>query len=152
MNYTFADYEAAILAALASLEAPNGYLKTLKGYAGELDEVSAFETFTRGFPGILVEIEGARYEPVTMPFHYQEINVNLLIGSRSYRDQDEARGGTTGVFTILNDVRTLLLGKDLNLEIRPLILNTEDKLPPLNPRVVLYLAKYTIINDRIQEV
>jgi len=152
MNYAFADYEAAILTALSSLETPGGYLKTLKGYAGELDEASAFETFARGFPGILVEIEGARYESVTMPFYHQETTVNLLIGSRSYRDQDEARGGSTGVFTILDDVRTLLLGKDLSLAIRPLILNAEDKLPSINPRVILYIAKYTIINDRVEEV
>ncbi len=151
MNYSFEDYETAILTALAGLKVPGGYLKTLQGYAGELDEETALDNFTRGFPGVLVEIGEARYESVTMPYYYQEAMVNLLVGARSYRDQSEARGGSTGAFTILNDMRTLLLGKDLGLEIRPITLISEEKLGSA-PKIVIYLAQYKITNDRIEEV
>lgn len=144
MNYTLSDYESAVLAALSGLT----YLKTLRGYAGELDEQQALEQFRRGFPGILVEIGGAEYEAVTMPFYHQVVTVNVLVGDRSYRSQDEARG--VGVMRILDDVRQLLLGKTVGLEIRPLLLVREEKLAS-SSSLVLYLAQYQIMNDYIAE-
>ncbi len=144
MNYTLADYENAVLTALSSLT----YLKTLKGYAGELDEEGALEQFRRGFPGILVEIGEAEYEAVTMPFYHQEVTVNLLVGDRSYRSQDEARA--VGVMQILDDVRGLLLGTTLGLEIRPLLLRREVKLAS-STSTVLFLAQYQLLNDYIAE-
>lgn len=152
MNYSFDDYEAAILAALASLGVgEEGYLKTLKGYAGELDEDAALDTFLRGFPGVLVEVSQADYEAVTMPYYQQEVSVNLLVGARSFRSQEEARGGSAGAFTILADLRRLLLGQDLGLLIRPLLLIRESKLAS-STKTVIYLAEYRLINDRIEEV
>ncbi|MFA6690746.1 MAG: phage protein Gp37 [Saccharofermentanales bacterium] len=151
MNYSFEDYETAILAALAGLKVPSGYLKTLQGYAGDLDEEAALENFTRGFPGVLVEVGEATYEVVTMPYYSQMVTVNLLVGARSYRDQSEARWGSTGVFRILNDVRTLILGKNFGLEIRPLTIISEEKICSA-PQIVIYLAQYKIINDRIEDV
>jgi len=155
MNYGFDDYEAALLRALGSLKAEKGgYLKTLKGYAGELDEDAALANFIAGFPGVLVEVSEAAYEPVTMPFYYEEATVNLLVGARSFRSQDEARGGSTGAFTILKDLRRLLLGKTLGLEIRPLELVRQVKMTGLSPRaakIAIYLAEYRLKNDYISE-
>jgi len=143
VNYSFADYEEAILEALADME-----LKTLKGYAGELDEQGALEQFRRGFPGILVEISEAEYEIATMPYYWQAVTANLVIGDRSYRSQDEARTG--GVYGLLAEVRAALLGKTLGLEIRPLVLLREVKLAS-STSTVLYLAQYQIINDYVAE-
>lgn len=143
-NYTFADYEEAVLEALAEIDG----LKTLKGYAGELDEQGALEQFRRGFPGILVEIGEAEYEISTMPFYQQTVTVNILVGDRSYRSQDEARA--VGVYSLLAAVQTALLGKTLDMDIRPLILRREVKLAS-SPSTVLYLAQYQIVNDYVAE-
>lgn len=146
-NYSFEDYENAILAALAPLT----YLKTLAGYAGELDDVQAMERFRRGFPGVLVEVAEAAYEIITMPYYYQEVTINLLVGDRSYRSQDDARGGDTGVYRILRDIQELLLGNTLGLEIRPIVPVRDVKLGS-SVHTVLYLAEYRLINDRIEEL
>ncbi|RJR38687.1 MAG: DUF1834 family protein [Deltaproteobacteria bacterium] len=155
MNYGFDDYEAAILQALASLNTgTGGYLKTLKGYAGELDEDAALDNFIRGFPGVLVEVSEATYDAATMPFYLEEATVNLLVGSRSYRSEKAARGGSTGAYTILKDLRRLLLGKTLGLEIRPLQLVRQVKMTGLSPRAAktaIYLAEYRLKNDYIAE-
>jgi phage gp37-like protein len=151
MNYGFDDYEAAILKALASLKVENGsYLKTLKGYAGELDEDAALDNFLRGFPGVLVEVSEADYSVLDIVQDYQETRVNLLVGARSFRSQDQARGGDAGAFTILKDLRRLLNRKDLGLEIRPLQIRKETKLAS-SPKTVIYLAEYVIINDSVTE-
>lgn len=150
MNYSFDDYEAALLWALNDLAAPVGYLKTLKGYAGELDEETALDNFLRGFPGVLVEMSEAAYDIATMPFYSQDVTVSLLVGARSFRSQDEARGGDTGAFKILADLRRRLLGKTLGLEIQPLVIVRESKLAS-SPQTVIYLAQYKFTNDRIEE-
>jgi len=143
-NYSFAEYEEAVLEALAGIDG----LQTLKGYAGELDEQGALEQFRRGFPGILVEISEAEYEIRTMPCYQQIVTVNVMVGDRSYRSQDEARAA--GVYNLLAAVRGVLLGKTLGLEIRPLVLRREVKLAS-SPSTVLYLAQYQIINDYVVE-
>lgn len=151
MNYSFEDYEAAVIAALADLKAPSGYLKILKGYAGEFDEEKALENFLAGFPGVLVEIGEARYESVTMPYYYQEVTINLYLGARSWRNQEEARTGEMGIAKILTDIRDRLLGKALGLEIRPCTIIQEFKIGS-DRHTVLYGAQYKIINDRIEEI
>jgi hypothetical protein len=150
MNYSFEDYENAVLSRLAGLKEPQGYLKELQGYAGELDEETALENFLRGWPGVLVEVSRADYEVTTMPYYSQEVYVSLLVGARSFRSQAEARGGSTGAYAILADLRRLLLGDDLGLEIRPLELVGETTLGS-TPNAVLYLAQYKFVNDRIAE-
>lgn len=156
MNYTFADYENAILSALAPL---GSYLKTLKGYSGQFDDRSVWEQFLANFPGVLVEIAAAEYTPTNLPFPplicMQTVTAQLYLGSLSWRDQKAARSGgveVVGVYTILNDIRKYLQGKTLGLEIRPLAPQAEFKINhDLGSRVVLYGARYQIINDRIME-
>jgi len=158
-NYSFADYENAVLQTLADLKAPTGYLKTLAGYSGEFNEDVAFENFLQGFPGVLVEIAAAEYSQTELPFPpvivNQTVTVQLYVAALSWRDQAAARKGATGVtgaYTILADIRKYLLGKTLGLQIRPVVPQGEFKINhELGSRVVLYGAKYLIVNDRILE-
>ena len=148
MNYGFDDYENAILNELSSLKKENGgYLRVLKGYAGELGTEEAFRKFLGLMPQVLVEIESAKYTLVGCSYA-QNVLINLYVSSSSYRSQDDARKGTIGVYKILKDVRNILINNNLGFEIRPLILSSERKLASSN-RVVIYLAEYQIINDRI---
>jgi hypothetical protein len=152
MNYTFGDYETAVLAALSPLKEPPGYLKTLQGYAGEFTEDAAMETFLRGFPGVLVEITEAVYERTPGysrdRLHSQTATISLYAGARNWRSQAEARGSDTGIYAMLADFRRLLLGNNLGLEIYPLELNREMRLAA-DRQVVLYAAEYRLINPLI---
>ena len=158
MNYTFDDYESALLGKLASLSAPGGYLKELKGFAGEivLTDTGLLAVLLNRFPAVLVEIADATYVPGGHPFHTQEVTALLHICSRSLRSQAEARGGEAGAYTILHDVRTLLLGQKLAEDLQPLLLTGESKtaagLTEANEYIVIYVAKYKFINPRIQQV
>ena len=69
MNYTFQGYEEALLAKLASLKAPDGYLKELKGFAGEivLTDTGLLAVLLNRFPAVLVEITEAAYTPGPPP-------------------------------------------------------------------------------------
>lgn len=158
MNYTFDDYEAAILGKLASLSAPAGYLKELKGFAGEivLTDTGILAVLLNRFPAVLVEITEAAYSPGPHPFHSQEVTALLHICSRSLRSQEEARGGEAGAYAILHDVRTLLLGQSLALpNLQPLTLAGESKtaagLTEANEYIVIYAARYKFTNLRIQQ-
>lgn len=157
MNYTFDDYEKAILAKLLSLKAPEGYLAELKGFAGEivLTDTGILAVLLNRFPAVLVEISEATYSPGPHPFHSQEVTALLHICSRSLRSQDEARGGEAGAYTILNDVRTLLLGQPLAANLQPLTLAGEKKtaagLTEANEYIVIYVAQYKFNNLRIQQ-
>lgn len=151
MNYSFADYETAVLAALEPLRQPAGYLKTLQGYAGEFAAEEVLDLFLRGFPGILVEITEAVYERQKdhrESLHIQRATITLYLGARQWREQTQARSGEVGIYRMLADVRRLLLGNSLGLEILPLELYREAKVAA-DRHTVLYLAEYILINPRI---
>ena len=80
----------------------------------------------------------------------------LHVCSRSLRSQAEARGGEAGAYTILHEVRTLLLGQKLAEDLQPLLLAGESKtaagLTEANEYIVIYVAKYKFTNLRIQQV
>jgi len=155
LNYTFTDYENAVIAALAPLT----YLKTCQGYSGQFDDRSVWEQFLARFPGVLVEIAAAEYVQTELPFPpvivTQTVTVQLYVAALSWRDQAAARKGATGItgaYTILADIRKYLLGKTLGLQIRPVVPQGEFKINhELGSRVVLYGARYLIVNDRIVE-
>jgi hypothetical protein len=157
MNYTFDDYEAALLAELLPLKAPGGYLAELKGFAGEivLTDTGILAVLLNRFPAVLVEIVDAAYKPGGHPYFAQTVTVRLHILSRSLRSQDEARGGEAGAYTILHEVRTLLLGRKLAENLQPLILTKESKtaagLTEANEYIVVYTADYNFDNLRIQQ-
>lgn len=157
MNYTFDDYESALLAKLLSLKAPGGYLKELKGFAGEivLTDTGILAVLLSRFPAVLVEIVEAAYRPGGHPYFSQTVTARLHILSRSLRSQDEARGGEAGAYAILHDVRSLLLGRRLAHDLQPLVLAKENKtaagLTEANEYIVVYTADYTFDNLRIKQ-
>ena len=148
MNYSFQDYENAVLEALTPLKQENdGYLKVLKAYAGELGSEDALKRFfVINFPAVLVKVSRAEYEPADLECVRQTVTVDLLICARSYRSQDEARKGETGVYKILRDIRGSLSGNKLGLSIRPVMPRREWELGS-TPQLVFYAAQYIIIND-----
>lgn len=149
MNYSLEDYEVALLNALSPLSVDNGgYLKTLSAYAGEATVETALEQFLRGFPGLLVLIQGADYDHRNYCEWTQTVKVVLLLGAQSWRSQNEARGDATGMAKLLADVRALLLGSRLGLEIRPVDIVREELIAGDNAHV-LWWAEYAIINDNV---
>ena len=148
MNYSFTDYENAILNALSPLKKENGgYLRVLKGYAGELDAEEAFNEFYGLSPGVIVEIIGADYNAQGC-IYKQDTAAYIYVLSKSLRSQDDARKGGTGVYKILCDIREKLLDRTLGLNIMPLKIIAEKKITSTN-QLVLYYAHYEITNNRI---
>lgn len=158
MNYTFEDYEGLLLARLSSLQAPAGVVKDLRGFAGDIviTETGLLLVLLNRYPAVLVEITEAAYQPGPNPFYTQTVTATLHVCSRSLRRQEEARGGEAGAYALLDLVRRNLLGKQLAVDLLPLLLVSEGKvgvgLTEANEHVVIYQAKYQFINPRIQEV
>lgn len=158
MNYSFTDYEDAVIAALAELHRENGgYLAELNGYAGQLDTPTALKTWAGRFPAISVAVPEAMYPDASRSNEYwgQYVKVFVFIGAQSWRGQAAARGGAVGGSIvggsqILADVCRLLLNKDLGLEIRGCFPVRESVLAS-DLTTVIYVAEYQIINDRIVE-
>lgn len=149
MNYTDEQYETAILDKLSPLHVnEKGYLKTLQAYAGNLTTDTALEQFVRGFPGVLVLIQSSDYTEQNNCFWRQDLRVALLVGARSWRSQDEARGDDTGISRIKKDIRDLLLNTRLGLEIRPLVLMREEFIAGDGAHV-LWWVEYIITNDNV---
>lgn len=145
MNYNLKDYETAIVNTIDSL----GYLKTVKGYSGEFTTEASFRQFSGNLPSVLVRIERVGYNWQDNQFFTQILTVSLLICTRSWRTQDDARNSNVGVYTVLDDIRTLLLGKRLSLQIMPIELLEEIEIGA-DLQNVLFGARYQITNPRIQ--
>jgi hypothetical protein len=156
-NYGFSDYESMILTRLAPLAAPAGRVPVLRGFAGDiaLTEAGLFILLNQ-FPAVLVEILEGTYKPASIPYWYQVVTVLLHVCGRSLRSQDEARDGSSGVYGLLADIRTLLLGWYPAADLLPLLLISETKaatgLTEANEWIVVYHARYQFTNPRIQEV
>jgi phage gp37-like protein len=153
MNYSFTDYEDAVINALADLRRENGgYLAELNGYAGQLDTPTALKTWAGRFPAITVAVPNASYPEGSRSYDYwgQYVKVLVFIGAQSWRGQAAARGGEIGGAKILADVRSRLLNKELGLGIRGCFPVREQVLAS-DQTTVIYVAEYQIINDRILE-
>lgn len=162
MNITRDAYEAAIKDALAVYAKANGgYLMSLEGYAGQFDRDETLQLWLGRLPSILINLDQGNFPERTNQFWKEELSVNLIIGVRSWRGQDESRGSSStqiGLSKIFMDVRTVLLGKTLGLTtdsgaaaIRPLELVREVILDS-DAGLVIGGAEYLIINDRVTEV
>lgn len=148
MNYSLADYEEAVLTALKSLQQPQGYLKTLRGYAGDTSPDTVLADCLRGYPAVIVTIPGVSYKAVSNAYLLQRVRIVLLVAARSYRSQREARGEEAGIAQILLDIRNLLQGSNLGLEILDLNIVNEEYLGG-DQALVVWWAEYELINDRI---
>ena len=80
MNYSFEDYENAIINALSPLLKKNGgYLRVLKGYAGELDTEESLRQFLGNSPAVAVEIDSATYKQENSAYLLQETRVYIYV-------------------------------------------------------------------------
>jgi len=151
MDYSFADYEAGVLAALEGLLAPAGPLLVLEGYAGQIRATEfGVEVNLRGLPAALVEIEGADYEVSAHPYLTAEVRVVVYVAARSWREQAEARSGEAGAYALLQAIRQALTGNTLGLEVRSCgLLPVEERLIAGDQAQVIYAARYRLWNDRV---
>lgn len=148
-HYSFADYEAAALQALRPLLAENGgYLKAAVGYQGELSSEQAALAFMGRFPGVLVMVAGAKYEPhgpAGRGTQRQRATISVIAADRSLRAQGE---GAVGTYRIMKDVRDILMLSTLLPGTLPLELEQET-LPVANDTTTLYRADYALVNPKI---
>lgn len=121
-NYDFSAYEDALLLALATMKVPQGKVRVLKGYAGEivLTEDGLVLVLLDLFPAVLVEISGADYSPGPGALYTEKPKVAIHVCSRSLRSQDEARGGEAGCYVLLREILSRLTGKKLQADLHPL--------------------------------
>lgn len=118
--------ENAVIALLAPLhfKAKDGYLRTLRVYAGDLTpsrEEEDFQRVTQGnLPGVLVSTGEGTYERLTMgrkaDLHF---NIELLVGSCNLRSQEDRFRGDgisrdPGIYQILDDIRDRLFQRPLS--------------------------------------
>jgi len=150
-DYSFGDYETGLLTVLQPLLAPAGPLLVLEGYAGHIRATEfGVEVSLRGLPAVLVEIEAAEYEVIAHPYLSAQVRVTLYVAARSWRDQAEARTGEAGVYSLLADLREILTGNTLGLEIRACgLLPVEEKILAGDQAQVIYTARYKFWHDRV---
>ena len=167
MALTFADYEDAVLLALQPLllatskdpdsgaDVTTGYLLSLAGQAGQIQMTADgfIITTLQGFPAVVVEVFDATYKSNSTAYYTQEVTLNIFAVARSWRDQAEARGGDQGAYQMLSDIRDILHGNTIGLDIRKsgLELQKEQRLIA-DKTMVIYLAAYRFFNDRIPAI
>lgn len=126
MAYTIEQIENAIIDALEPLRSTRNVL-AIKTYQGEL-EADDLKKITGRIPAVFVVYGGSSYTP-----HggrkIEKARFFVFVADRSLRSEDESRRGSAtnpGTYTLLNDVRDLLTGQQLDLEIYPLELIGEE--------------------------
>ncbi len=117
--YTIEQIEDAIITAVDGLKVSQG-VRTIKSYQGELEE-GDIKRLVALFPAIYVVYGGSTYAEHGAR-KIEKITYHLFVCDKSLRAEDEARRGGTqnpGTYAILDDIRDLLFGKQLSLEIYP---------------------------------
>jgi phage gp37-like protein len=143
MAVTVADIEDGLLAAIGADTALHGYLRTLESYGGHLESDLAHIPWH--FPAVFVLFAGATYKPLTQFEEEADFTFSLLCVAQTLRGNKPARrgdGAAVGTYTILNDLRKLLVGNTLGLsDVLPMWLHQETAV--LNSKAMsVYDAKY----------
>lgn len=119
MALDISSIEAAILARIAGAGLP--YLRTVATYGGELDDDLA--TAIRRFPAVWVAFKGeGEGQPLNTAKSVYRVPATwtVLVAARNLRSEAATRKGdkvNVGTYQMLVDVRALLAGQDLGLEI-----------------------------------
>ncbi len=114
--------EDAILARIAGAKLP--YLRTLATYGGELGD--RLVESVRQFPAVWLAFKGAgNGRPLNTAGSVYRVPATwvVFVAARNLRNEAATRRGDhvlVGAYQILNDVRALLTGQDLGLEIEAL--------------------------------
>lgn len=121
----YAQLEDAIITRVKAAQAAGtmGYrLAHIDSYGGEFDDQAFWDQFRR-FPAVWVTVGGERAEPLSARDSRCTIKAAVMVGTRSPRGERLARRGFVGQpgsYQILDDIRQLLGGRRLGLDIGPL--------------------------------
>jgi len=124
MNYTIAQIEDAILAALAPLAVGQGGIaRTIASYEGQLDEAASGKGQSLAIlPAILVAFASADYRPAGAPLVERSLRFVLLAGSANLKGESVRR---REAYDLLDAARALLNFNPLGLDISPLAVERE---------------------------
>lgn len=113
--------EDAVIARIKSAQGLGYKLATVESYGGQLDDL---EMAVRAFPAVYVTLAGGgKPKALGAEKWYCPLLLTVFVGSRNVRGERETRHGATGAvgsYQMRTDVRDLLIGQDLALEIEAL--------------------------------
>jgi len=123
-NETIAQVENAIIAALEAEYATQngGYAKTIESYSGQFEQ--AVETVVLLFPAMLVVFGGDEYNDANgqNTIYNERDRFTVFVGCSNLRGDVARRHGVAseiGLYEMLDDVRSTLVGSSLGLDIEP---------------------------------
>jgi hypothetical protein len=141
-DVTYEQVEDGILAALADLRAPAGYLRALRAYNGEFtEEHRALEELVGLSPGVLVgmlESDYARRDAGGRRYR-ERVTFRVLALSKSYRGPDASRRGSAvvgeppGLYQMVRDIRARLIESRVGLAIGALAPSGQNIVMRLGP-------------------
>jgi phage gp37-like protein len=126
MGYTITQIEDAIIATLKA-SAMNAYCKKIDSYqieGGDLEE--QIRLFSLQLPCVLVVYAGGDYSHPPGKRQEREMKFSLLACAQSLRGAGEPRRGTVGTYKILDDLRSILTGSRVGLDIDMLFPEKEE--------------------------
>lgn len=136
-DYTIKDLEDAILAALANQM--GSYVKTIESYQGQLE--ADLGEFAWRLPATLVMLRATNAGKAAAHSYDLNLIFTIIVADRNLRGNVESRGGSTGAYQMLEDLRWALWDKDLGLEINPFVLLKEEALIN-NRQLAAFAADY----------
>ena len=135
--------EEAVITTIKADPTMSAYLKTCESYQGQLE--ADLQVLPRLFPAAFVMFERSEYRPMTNEEESADFTFSMLLASQTYQGNIAARTGTpgmVGVYTMLRDLRKLLVGQTFGLpDFPPFLLVSEEAL--LNTKALsVYAAEY----------
>lgn len=100
------------------------YCKTIESYAGQLED--DIKKMVMSFPAIFVMFSGSEAKMLTNLKYERTLDFTLFVASKNLRGNIAARKDKYGTYQMLDDLRELLVGNRLSLEIEPLSLLREE--------------------------
>lgn len=126
----YAQIEDAVIAAISAASTSNalGYkILSLGSYGGEFDDETFFTQF-RKFPAVWVTVAGSKPQRISAKKWKLFPTVVVMVGTRNVRGERQTRHGAVGEvgsYQLLDDVRNLLIGRELGLPISPLAVGAD---------------------------
>lgn len=120
--------EQRIIATIKADPTMSAYLKTCESYQGQLEE--DLQILPRLFPAAFVMFEHGDYRPMSNEEEEADFTFTLLLASQTYQGNVAARQGApgmVGVYTMLRDLRILLVGQTFGLPDFPPFLLIEEE-------------------------
>ena len=140
--YTIQQIEDAIISALTPLKTSLN-IRVIKSYQSELENENDLNRMISLFPAIYIVYGGSDYDEHGAR-KIERMTYHIIVCDRSLRSADEARHGGTenpGVYAMLNEIRDILFGEMLSLEIFPL--NLVRQMPVwFGKGISIYSAEY----------